>query len=103
MNIAFIVTIVMFAISLAVAAVPEALAAIITGALAIGMQQMAKRNAPDQENARWRPWDASRVICSDKTGTLTKEKMTVRKYSPAENGFEITGAGYDPVGEFRGG
>jgi len=98
----FIVTMVMFAVSLAVAAVPEALAAIVTGALAIGMHQMAKRNALVRKMPAVETLGCTTVICSDKTGTLTKGEMTVRKIFTGGKLIEVTGAGYMPEGEFRG-
>jgi Ca2+-transporting ATPase len=98
----FIVTMVMFAVSLAVAAVPEALAAIVTGALAIGMHQMAKRNALVRKMPAVETLGCTTVICSDKTGTLTKGEMTVRKVFTGGQWIEITGAGYSPEGEFKG-
>jgi P-type Ca2+ transporter type 2C len=98
----FILTMVMFAVSLAVAAVPEALAAIVTGALAIGMHQMAKRNALIRKMPAVETLGCTTVICSDKTGTLTKGEMTVRKIYAGGRIVEVTGAGYDPSGEFRG-
>ncbi|OGP63847.1 MAG: ATPase [Deltaproteobacteria bacterium RBG_13_47_9] len=98
----FIVTMVMFAVALAVAAVPEALAAIVTGALAIGMHQMAKRNALVRKMTAVETLGCTTVICSDKTGTLTKGEMTVRKIFVGGRAIEVTGAGYEPSGEFKG-
>ncbi len=98
----FIVTMVMFAIALAVAAVPEALAAIVTGALAIGMHQMAKQNALVRKMPAVETLGCITVICSDKTGTLTKGEMTVRKIYTDGKVIEVTGVGYEPKGELRG-
>ena len=98
----FIVTMAMFAIALAVAAVPEALAAIVTGALAIGMHRMAQRNALVRKMSAVETLGCTTVICSDKTGTLTKGEMTVRKVLSGKRVLDVTGAGYVPVGEFRG-
>jgi len=98
----FIVTMVMFTVALAVAAVPEALAAIVTAALAIGMHQMAKRNALVRKMPAVETLGCTTVICSDKTGTLTKGEMTVRKIFTGGKFIEVTGVGYEPKGEFRG-
>ncbi len=98
----FVITMVMFAVALAVAAVPEALAAIVTGALAIGMRQMAKNNALVRKMPAVETLGCTTVICSDKTGTLTKGEMTVRKLFSLGKSVEVTGAGYSPEGELKG-
>jgi len=102
LNMTFVLHMVMFAVSLAVAAVPEALAAIVTGALAIGMHQMAKHNALVRKMPAVETLGCTTVICSDKTGTLTKGEMTVRRVFTAGKSVEVTGTGYEPHGEFRG-
>ncbi len=98
----FAIQAIMFAVALAVAGVPEALAAIVTGALAIGMHQMAKRNALVRKMPAVETLGCATVICSDKTGTLTKGEMTVRRIFVAGRKIEVTGAGYEPRGEFHG-
>ena len=97
----FLVSTVMFAIALAVAAVPEALAAIVTGALAIGMHQMAKRNALVRKMPAVETLGCATVICSDKTGTLTKGEMTVRRIFTAGKWVEVTGSAMSPRGNSR--
>ena len=99
-NLEFVVSMVMFAIALAVAAVPEALAAIVTGALAVGMHEMAKRNALVRKMTAVETLGCTTVICSDKTGTLTKGEMTTRRLFVGGRVVEVTGAGYAPVGGF---
>ena len=93
---------VMFAIALAVAAVPEALAAIVTGALAIAMHEMAKRNALVRKMPAVETLGCTSVICSDKTGTLTKGEMTVRRLHVGGRTIEVSGGGYASEGAISG-
>ena len=86
------------AVSLAVAAIPEGLPAIMTITLAIGVQRMAKRNAIIRKLPAVETLGAVSVICSDKTGTLTRNEMTVRKIAITDSLFELDGTGYDPHG-----
>ncbi|RLE63087.1 MAG: calcium-translocating P-type ATPase, SERCA-type [Thermoprotei archaeon] len=90
----------MWAISLAVAAVPEALPAVVTGALAVGMYRMAKRKAIVRRLPAVETLGSTTIICSDKTGTMTKGEMTVRKIYVNDKLIDVTGSGYEPKGEF---
>jgi len=85
-------------VSLAVAAIPEGLPAIMTITLAIGVQRMASRNAIIRRLPAVETLGAVSVICSDKTGTLTRNEMTVAEIATARDLFDISGAGYDPHG-----
>jgi len=96
-----LIDLVLFSIALAVAAVPEALPAVVTGSLAIGMYKMAKRNALVRKMPAVETLGSVTVICSDKTGTLTKGEMTVRKIYVGGKMISVTGIGYEPKGEFH--
>ena len=91
----------MSAISLAISAVPEGLPAIVTVALALGAREFAKRNAIVRKLSSAESLGAVTVICSDKTGTITKGEMTVRQIYADGELVEVTGVGYEPKGEFK--
>ncbi|MBN2764009.1 MAG: calcium-transporting P-type ATPase, PMR1-type [Bacteroidales bacterium] len=87
-------------VSLAVAAIPEGLPAVVTIALALGVQRMVKRHCLIRKLPSVETLGCTNVICSDKTGTLTRNEMTARAVYAGENLYNISGIGYDPKGEF---
>jgi magnesium-transporting ATPase (P-type) len=89
------------AVGLAVAAIPEGLPAIMTITLAIGVQRMAGRNAIIRRLPAVETLGSVTIICSDKTGTLTRNEMTVRRVVTAREVIEVSGAGYAPEGGFE--
>lgn len=93
-------TMLLAGISLAVAAVPEGLPAIVTIALALGVQRMLKRNALVRKLPAVETLGCASVICSDKTGTLTENRMTVRMIYTGNRIIEVRGNGYEPEGDF---
>ena len=88
-------------VSLAVAAIPEGLPAVVTIALALGVQRMVRRHVLIRKLPSVETLGCATVICSDKTGTLTKNEMTVRAVWTSREVYDVTGTGYDPAGEFR--
>ncbi len=89
------------AVSLAVAAVPEGLPAVVTITLALGMHEMIQRHALIRRLSSVETLGSTTVICSDKTGTLTQNQMTVTRLWVDGINIEVTGSGYEPIGEFR--
>jgi magnesium-transporting ATPase (P-type) len=94
------VNMLMASVGLAVAAIPEGLPAIMTITLAIGVQRMAKRHAIIRKLPAVETLGSVTVICSDKTGTLTRNEMTVQSILTADELISVSGSGYEPRGEF---
>jgi P-type Ca2+ transporter type 2C len=95
-----VIEMLIWGISLAVAAVPEALPAVVTIGLAIGVQRMVKRHALVRRLPVVETLGCTTVICSDKTGTLTQDQMTVRRLWVADKSIDVSGVGYEPQGAF---
>jgi len=93
-----VIAVLLLGVSLAVAAVPEGLPAILSVVLALGVQRMASRNAIVKTLSSVETLGSASVICSDKTGTLTRSEMTIERVMTASGGTRITGVGYAPEG-----
>jgi Ca2+-transporting ATPase len=91
----------MFAVAVAVSAIPEGLPAVISVTLALGVRRMARRNAIVRRMSAVETLGSTTVICSDKTGTITENQMTVRRIWAGGRTFEVSGDGYRPEGDLK--
>ena len=99
-NVKEVTDVFIIAVSLAIAAVPEGLPAVVTISLALGMREMINRHALIRKLSSVETLGSATTICSDKTGTLTQNEMTVTRVWAAGQFLEVTGTGYVPQGEF---
>lgn len=97
-----VIAILLFGVALAVAAIPEALPAIMVGSLAIGAHRMAEENALPRNLSAVETLGSTQIVCTDKTGTLTKGEMTVTEISILGKIYNVEGVGYEPVGTIAG-
>jgi magnesium-transporting ATPase (P-type) len=93
------VDVLLVGVSLAVAAVPEGLPAVLSVVLALGVQRMARQHAIVKELSSVETLGSASVVCSDKTGTLTRNEMTIQRIVTASGAVDVTGTGYEPTGE----
>jgi P-type Ca2+ transporter type 2C len=96
-----VVEVLLIGVSLAAAAVPEGLPAVLSVVLARGVQNMARRQAIVKKLSSVETLGSASVVCTDKTGTLTKNEMTIEKIVTPSGEFDLTGSGYHPVGELQ--
>ena len=96
-----LVSVLLVGVSLAVAAVPEGLPAVLSVVLALGVQRMARRRAIVKKLSSVETLGSASVVCSDKTGTLTRNEMTIERVVTASGEVDVTGSGYRPAGELR--